>query len=61
MVQTRSMALINPEIGNPPTAVERQLQTPSAAIKQLTQQNGALMLQNQALKVRIEQLREQQL
>ena len=61
MVQTRSMALINPEIGNAPTAVERQLQMLSAAIKQLTQQNGALMLQNQALEVRIEQLREQQL
>ena len=55
------MALINPEIGNPPTVVKRQLQMLSAAIKRLTQQNGALMLQNQALEVRIEQLREQQL
>ena len=45
-VQTRSMASANQETGNLPTIVELQLQTLSAAIKRLTQQNKALMLQN---------------
>ena len=45
------MASVNQETGNPVTTVEWQLQTLSAAIKQLTQQNKALMLQNQALEV----------
>ena len=58
MVQTRSMASVNQEIGNPPTAVEWKLQTLSVAIEQLTQQNKALMLQNQALEVQTKQLQE---
>ena len=45
-VQTQSMASANQETGNPPIIVEWQLQTLSAAIEQLTQQNKALMLQN---------------
>ena len=52
-VQTRSMASTNQETGNHPTVVEWQLQTLSAAIERLTQQNKALMLQNQALEVQI--------
>ena len=51
MVQTRSMASVNQETRNPLTAIEWQLQTLSTTIKQLTQQNKALMLQNQALEV----------
>ena len=50
-VQTRSMALANQETGNPSTVVEWQLQTLSAAIERLTQQNKAFMLQNQALEI----------
>ena len=50
-VQTRSMASVNQETGNPPTTIEWQLQTLSIVIEQLTQQNKALMLQNQALEV----------
>ena len=60
MVQTRSMASANQETGNPPTVVEWQLQTLSAAIKRLTQQNKALMLQNQALEVQIKHPQEHQ-
>ena len=45
-IQTRSMASANQEAGNPPTVVEWQLQTLSAAIKRLTQQNKTLMQQN---------------
>ena len=60
MVQTRSMASVNQEIGNPPTAVEWQLQTLLTAIEQLTQQNKALMLQNQALEVQTKQPQEHQ-
>ena len=54
------MASINQETGNPPSAVEWQLQTLSASIEQLTQQNKALMLQNQALEVQIKQPQEHQ-
>ena len=36
MVQTWSMTSINPEIGNPPTAIEKQLQTLSTANERLT-------------------------
>ena len=49
------MASINQETRNPPTAVEWQLQTLLVAIKKLTQQNKAFMLQNQALEVQIKQ------
>ena len=59
-VQTRSMASTNQEIGNPPTVVEWQLQTLSTAIKRLTQQNKALILQNQALEVQIKHPQEHQ-
>ena len=52
-VQTRSMASANQETGNPPTVVEWQLQSLSAAIERLTQQNKTLMLQNQVLEVQI--------
>ena len=52
-VQTRSMASTNQEAGNPPTVVEWQLQTLSAVIERLTQQNKTLMQQNQALEVQI--------
>ena len=45
------MASVNQETRNPLTAIEWQLQTLSTTIKQLTQQNKALMLQNQALEV----------
>ena len=54
------MASVNQETGNPPTAVEWQLQTLSAAIKQLTQQNKAFILQNQALEVQTKQPQEHQ-
>ena len=59
-VQTQSMASANQEIGNHPIVVEWQLQTLSAAIERLTQQNKALMLQNQALEVQIKHLQEHQ-
>ena len=59
-VQTRSMVSANQEIVNPPTVVEWQLQTLSAAIERLTQQNKALMLQNQALEVQIKHSQEHQ-
>ena len=36
MVLTRSMATTNQETGNPPSAVERQVQTLAAAVEQLT-------------------------
>ena len=45
------MASANQETGNPPTVVEWQLQSLSAAIERLTQQNKTLMLQNQALEI----------
>ena len=54
------MASTNQEIGNPPTVVEWQLQTLSAAIDRLTQQNKALMLQNQALELQIKHRQEHQ-
>ena len=57
-VQTRSMALANQEAGNPSIVVEWQLQTLSAAIERLTQQNKTLMLQNQALEVQIKHPQE---
>ena len=60
MVQTWSMTSINPKIGNPPTIVEKQLQTLLATIEQFTQQNEALVQHNQALEVQIEQLRKPQ-
>ena len=60
MVQTRSMASANQETGNPPIVVEWQLQTLSAAIERLTQQNKAFMLQNQALEVQIKHPQEHQ-
>ena len=60
MVQTRSMASANQETGNPPIVVEWQLQTLSAAIERLTQQNKAFMLQNQVLEVQIKHLQEHQ-
>ena len=60
MVQTRSMASVNQEIGNPSSAIEWQLQTLSAVIDRLTQQYKALMLQNQALEVQIKQSQEHQ-
>ena len=50
-VQTRSMVSANQEIGNPPIVVEWQLQTLSVVIERLTQQNKALMLQNQVLEI----------
>ena len=59
-IQTRSMASANQETGNPPTVVEWQLQTLSAAIERLTQQNKILMLQNQVLEVQIRHLQEHQ-
>ena len=59
-VQARSLASANQETGNPPTVVEWQLQTLSAAIERLTQQNKALMLQNQALEVQIKHPQEHQ-
>ena len=59
-VQTRLMALANQETGNPSTVVEWQLQTLSAAIERLTQQNKAFMLQNQALEVQIKHPQEHQ-
>ena len=52
------MTSVNPKIGNPPTIVEKQLQTLLATIEQFTQQNEALVQQNQALEVRIKQLRK---
>ena len=61
VVQTRSMASVNPKIGNSPIAIERQLQTLLATVEKLMQQNEALMLQNQVLEIQVEQLREQQL
>ena len=54
------MASVNQEIGNPPIVVEWQLQTLSAAIERLTQQNKALMLQNQVLEVQIKHPQEHQ-
>ena len=45
------MASANQETRNPPTVVEWQLQTLLVAIERLTQQNKALMLQNQVLEV----------
>ena len=54
------MASANQETGNPPTVVEWQLQTLSAAIERLTQQKKALMLQNQALEVQIKHPQEHQ-
>ena len=36
MVQTRSMTSVNPKIGNPPIAVEKQLQTLSTVNERLT-------------------------
>ena len=60
MVQTRSMASANQETGNPPTIIEWQLQTLSAAIERLTQQNKAFMLQNQVLEVQIKHPQEHQ-
>ena len=59
-VQTRSMVSANQEIGNHPIVVEWQLQTLSAAIERLTQQNKALMLQNQVLEVQIKHSQEHQ-
>ena len=50
------MTSVNPKIGNPPTIVKKQLQTLLATIEQFTQQNEALVQQNQALEVRIKQL-----
>ena len=60
MVQTQSMASANQEAGNPPIVVEWQLQTLSAAMERLTQQNKTLMLQNQALEVQIKHPQEHQ-
>ena len=57
-VQTRSMASTNQEIGNPPTVVEWQMQTLSVAIERLTEQNKALILQNQVLEVQIKHPQE---
>ena len=54
------MASTKQETRNPPTAIEWQLQTLSVVIKRLTQQNKALMLQNQALEVQIKQPQEHQ-
>ena len=59
-VQTRSMSSVNQETGNPPIVVEWQLQTLSAAIERLTQQNKAFMLQNQVLEVQIKHPQEHQ-
>ena len=58
MVQTRSIASVNPEFVNPPTAIEVQLQMHLATIERLTQSNEALVQQNQALGVRVKQLRK---
>ena len=52
------MELANQEAGNPSIVVEWQLQTLSAAIERLTQQNKTLMLQNQALEVQIKHPQE---
>ena len=54
------MASANQETRNPPTVVEWQLQTLSVAIEQLTQQNKALMLQNQVLEVQIKHPKKHQ-
>ena len=54
------MVSANQEIGNHPIVVEWQLQTLSAAIERLTQQNKALMLQNQVLEVQIKHSQEHQ-
>ena len=54
------MASANQETRNPPIVVEWQLKTLSAVIKRLTQQNKALMLQNQALEVQIKHSQEHQ-
>ena len=54
------MASTNQETGNPPIVVEWQLQTLSVAIERLTQQNKALMLQNQALEVQIKHPKKHQ-
>ena len=54
------MASTNQETRNPPTVVECQLQTLSTVIERLTQQNKALMLQNQALEVQIKHPQEHQ-
>ena len=54
------MASTNQETRNPSTVVEWQLQTLSAAIERLTQQNKAFMLQNQALEVQIKHPQEHQ-
>ena len=59
-VQTQSMASANQETGNPPIIVEWQLQSLSAAIERLTQQNKTLMLQNQVLEVQIKYPQEHQ-
>ena len=42
MVQTRSMATINQEIGNPSNALERKVQTLAVIVKWLTQRNQEL-------------------
>ena len=52
------MASTNQEIGNPPTIVEWQMQTLSVAIERLTEQNKALILQNQALEMQIKHPQE---
>ena len=54
------MASTNQEIGNPPTIVEWQMQTLSVAIERLTEQNKALILQNQVLEVQIKHSQEHQ-
>ena len=54
------MVSANQETGNHPIVVEWQLQTLSAAIEWLTQQNKALMLQNQVLEVQIKHSQEHQ-
>ena len=54
------MASANQETGNPPTVVEWQLQSLSATIERLTQQNKTLMLQNQVLEVQINYPQEHQ-
>ena len=45
MVQTRSMATINQETGNPSNAMKRQVQTLVAAVERLTQRNEMRMAQ----------------
>ena len=37
------MTLVNPEMGNPSTTIEKQKQMLSATIERLTQQNEALV------------------